>query len=130
MDQLTILADDKIGYLANILLVIAKHNINISGISTERGPLSEIRLIIDNPIKLQEILNENNIISHIIDVVAVKLEDNPGELAKIAEIFKENKVSIDYAYGFGKENDHGLVVMKVSIESDKARELLTDFDVK
>jgi hypothetical protein len=129
VDQLTVIIEDKTGMLATILDIISRHEINIFGISTERGPVNEIRLLVDNPIAAQEYLENAGLISHVLDVVGLKLDNTPGELAKISSILSENQVSIEYIYGYGSSNGKGLLAMRNSIESVEVRKLLADFEV-
>jgi hypothetical protein len=129
VDQLTVIIEDKTGMLATILDIISRHKINISGISTERGPINEIRLLVDDPVSAQEYLENAGLISHIIDVVGLKLENTPGELAKISSILSENEISIEYIYGYGTNNGKGLLAMRNSVESYQVRELLSDYEV-
>ncbi|MCE7735691.1 MAG: hypothetical protein GPJ54_12485 [Candidatus Heimdallarchaeota archaeon] len=129
MDQLTVKIEDKTGMLATVLDLISRDNINIIGISTERGPINEIRLLLDDPITAQEHLENAGLISHIIDVLGFKLSNTPGELAKISTTLSENDISIEYLYGYGSQNGKGLLAMHTSIESIKVRELLSSFQI-
>lgn len=129
VDQLTVSIEDKTGMLATVLDIISRDNINIFGISTERGPVNEIRLLLNDPITAQEHLENAGLISHIVDVLGFKLSNTVGELAKISTILSENEISIEYIYGYGSQNGKGLLVMYTSIESIKVRELLSGFQI-
>ncbi|MFV2015928.1 MAG: hypothetical protein ACC656_10890, partial [Candidatus Heimdallarchaeota archaeon] len=100
------------------------------GICTERGPVNEIRLLVDRPTEAQEYLENAGLISHITDVVGIKLENTPGQLAKISSILSDNEIAIEYIYGYGTENGKGLLAMLTSIGSTRVRELLSDFVVE
>ena len=69
------------------------------------------------------------LISHVIDVVGIKLDDTPGELAKISSILSANKISIEYIYGYGTSEGRGLLAMRATVEAEQVRKLLSDFEV-
>ena len=83
MDQLTVPIEDKVGMLATVLDIIARHDVNVYGLCTERGPVAEIRLLVNEPFVAQEFLENAGIISHVVDVVGITLLDEPGQMAKI-----------------------------------------------
>ncbi|MCY3413231.1 MAG: ACT domain-containing protein [Candidatus Heimdallarchaeota archaeon] len=129
MEQLSILTENKPGSMSRILKILGDNNINILGISTERGPLAEVRLMLDEPEKAKEIFEtEHNIIVSTVDVTVVKLEDKPGELGKLTGLLAEKGINIDYCYGFGKKEDFGLVAMKFSeTNGHNINDILSDF---
>ncbi|MDH5402952.1 MAG: ACT domain-containing protein [Candidatus Heimdallarchaeota archaeon] len=131
MKQLTVLADNKVGSMASILRELAHHQINIKGISTERGNLSEIRLILDDPENAKEILEKINYTSHLVEVIVIELDNNPGELSKITDIISTNKINIEYIYGIDNNNSAtGLFAIHTSESTDKLKLLLKDFNLK
>jgi hypothetical protein len=128
MKQLTILVDNKVGVMAEILSVLGENNVNVRGISTERGQLNEIRLIVDNPQQAKDILEKKKpYVVHLVDVVVLKLKDTPGELAKATKTLEDHKINIEYAYGFGREGEYGLVALWTSKPPEEVRNVLVGF---
>ena len=58
-----------------------------------------IRLLVDNDEKAVELLTQNEYLFDTVQVIAVKLENKPGELARITTKFGEAGVNINYVYG-------------------------------
>jgi len=128
MEQLTIYVENKVGSLSKLLGHIAESNINVRSVSTERANMSEIRLIVDDPKRAQDILEKEGITSHIVDIVVVELRDQPGELANIARLLDSHGINIDYAYGIDNGvASKGLFAIKTSIDAAELRKILTDF---
>lgn len=58
-----------------------------------------IRLLVDKTDAAVALLESNEYLFDTVQVIAVKLENRPGELAKIANKFGEAGVNINYVYG-------------------------------
>ncbi len=58
-----------------------------------------IRMLVDNTEQALALLTENDYLFDTVDVIAVKLENRPGELAKITTQFGEEGININYVYG-------------------------------
>ena len=129
MDQLTIPIEDKLGMLATLLDIIARHKVNVFGLSTERGPLPEIRLLVNEPLVAQEFLENAGLISRVVDVVGITLLDEPGQIAKIFTLLAENEISIEYAYLYHQIEGKRLFAMHTDHDSDTVRKLLGNFEV-
>jgi hypothetical protein len=58
-----------------------------------------IRLLADNTDKAVKLLSENEYIFDIMPVIALEIENRPGEMAKITNKFGEEGININYVYG-------------------------------
>jgi len=58
-----------------------------------------IRLLVTNTDKAVEVLSAQDYIFDLMPVIAVELENRPGELAKITSKFGEEGININYVYG-------------------------------
>ena len=58
-----------------------------------------IRLLVGDTDKAVDLLSQNDYIFDIMPVIALELENNPGELAKITTKFGEEGININYVYG-------------------------------
>ncbi len=58
-----------------------------------------IRLLVDGTDKAVDLLSRNEYVFDIMPVIAVELENEPGELAKLASRFGQEGVNINYVYG-------------------------------
>lgn len=128
MEQLTVYIENHVGSLSKLLEVISDIGVNVRSVSTERGNMSEVRFILDEPERVKETLAKREISSHIVDIVVVELTDRPGELASIAEILDTEEINIEYMYGIDNDDaDKGLFAIKTSASPERIREMLTDF---
>ncbi|MDI6797270.1 MAG: ACT domain-containing protein [Desulfatibacillaceae bacterium] len=60
-----------------------------------------IRMIVDNTDKALGLLTENEYTFDVVPVLAMELDDQPGTLARLAALFGEEGVNIQYVYGSG-----------------------------
>lgn len=58
-----------------------------------------IRLLVDQTDQAIDLLSKNDYIFDIIPVIAIELENGPGEMAKVTTKFGEEGINIDYVYG-------------------------------
>ena len=58
-----------------------------------------IRLLVDDTDKAVDLLSKNDFIFDIMPVIALDLENRPGELARIASKFGKGGININYVYG-------------------------------
>jgi hypothetical protein len=58
-----------------------------------------IRLLVTDTDKAVEVLSANDYVFDVMPVIALNLENRPGELAKITTQFGEEGININYVYG-------------------------------
>ena len=58
-----------------------------------------IRLLVNDTDKALDLLSKNDYLFDIMPVIALELENRPGELARIASKFGEEGININYVYG-------------------------------
>lgn len=110
------------GELARVTEVLEKDGVNIRSISTE--PHAEvIRLVTSDPEKTRSSLSQSNMQFSERNLLVAKLEDKPGELARISRALAKEGINIDAAYMLDKDSKHVHVALAVSDEN-KARNIL------
>ena len=114
--QLSVFIENKPGRLAPIIEALGKNDIDISALSlADTSEYGIIRIIVNNPDKAAEILRELGVVVKITEVLTVAMDDTPGGLSKILDIFVKNDVNVDYMYAFvGAVTNKALMVVKVS----------------
>ncbi len=113
---------NKSGELARVTEVLQKEGVNIRSISTE--PKAEVvRLVTSDPEKTRKGLSQSNMQFSERNLLVAKLEDRPGELARISSALAKEGINIDAAYMLDKNSTHVHVALAVSDE-DKARNIL------
>ncbi len=129
METLTVIAPDKIGLLLEVTTVLGKEKINIESISLEVvGNKAIIRLILEKGAvkKAKSLLEKAGFQVVASDTLVIKLNDKPGELAKVAKILAESKVSIESVHVIDKQNGKTLDAIKVD-DAKKAEKLLREY---
>ena len=114
--QLSVFIENKPGGLAPIIEALGKNDIDISALSlADTSEYGILRIIVNHPDKAAEILRELGIVVKITEVLTVAMDDAPGGLSKILEIFVKNDINVDYMYAFvGTVTNKALMVVKVS----------------
>ena len=114
--QLSIFTENKPGGLAPIIETLGKNNIDISALSlADTSEYGILRLIVNDPDRAVSLLREEGVIVKITDVLAIAMDDAPGGLSKVLDVFVKNDINLDYMYAFvGTVNKKALTVVKVS----------------
>jgi len=113
---------NKSGELARVTDILQKDGVNIRSISTE--PQAEVvRLVTSDPEKTRKSLSRSNMQFSERNLLVAKLEDKPGELARVSRTLAKEGINIDAAYMLDKDSKHVHVALAVSDE-DKARNIL------
>ncbi len=117
--QLSVFIENKPGGLAPIIETLGKSNIDISALSlADTSEYGILRLIVNNPDLAVTVLKELGVVVKITDVLAVAMDDTPGGLSKVLEIFVNNEINVDYMYAFvGSVTNKALMVVKVTDSS-------------
>lgn len=97
--QLSVFMENREGRLEQAAEVLKANGINILSLSmadtTEYGML---RLVASDPELARKALRENGFSAMLTDVLAVKLEDQVGELYKLTHILCAKGLNIEYMY--------------------------------
>ena len=125
--QISVFLDNTAGRLGEVTRVLAKAGINLRAISlADTKDFGILRLIADNCDEALNALKQAGFTTKISDVVAVKIEDTPGSLAGVMELFEKAKVNIEYVYAsLGNENGKAVVIFKLE-DHQKGLKILTE----
>jgi hypothetical protein len=74
---------------------------NYNSMQKDSVEFALIRMIVDNTDKALGLLTENEYTFDVVPVLAMELDDKPGTLARLAALFGEEGVNIQYVYGSG-----------------------------
>ncbi len=127
MKEIVVVAEDKVGLLADISYLLAKSKINIDSISVDvLGKSGIIHLTVKDEARVKEILENNGYKVITSDRIVVKIKDAPGEVAKISKMLADNKVSIENFYMITRSGDFALFSLKAD-KIKKATTLLKEY---
>lgn len=99
VSQVSVFMQSKPGHLARVLKSFESEHINVRGYSvSDTGECGIARFVLDKPNEAQEALHKNGAAFAVTQVICLKLEDKPGELARIASVLAECGINIKYSY--------------------------------
>jgi len=129
--QISVFLENKIGRLAEITQILGNKEINIRALAiADTAEFGILRMIVDQPQKAYEALEERAFTVSQTDVVVVEVEDKPGGLAQVMAILKEKDINVEYLYAFvAPRGKSALVVLKIEKLKDTI-DLLQEKKVK
>ena len=99
--QISIFIPNKKGSLSQLTDILIAHNIDIRAIAVfDTAEFGILRIVVDDPDRAIEILNQEGIVAKVSKVIAVEPEDKPGSLNQIFNILRDADINIDYVYSF------------------------------
>ncbi|MCL2793296.1 MAG: ACT domain-containing protein [Spirochaetaceae bacterium] len=114
INQISVFLENKSGRLAEVTKVLAEAEINIRAMTiADTADFGILRIVVNNTDKACQAFEKNGFTVRITKVLGIEIEDKPGGLHKVMEIFKENGVSIEYLYASIEGNKHPVVIFKV-----------------
>ncbi|NYZ79201.1 ACT domain-containing protein [Candidatus Micrarchaeota archaeon] len=127
MRELIIVAKDQVGLLARVSKILGDRDINIDSVSVEtEGKEAMIRLVASREKEAMKLLEDAGFKVSASDVIVLKIDDQPGELAKVALTLAESGINIRSVLFMRKEDNKGLFAVKVT-KPEKAVEILKDY---
>ena len=103
IDALTI--QDASSYVQDVFKARGKSLKRIASVASynsmrkDSAEFALIRMLVDHTDKAIDLLSRNDFLFDIMPVIAVELENRPGELARISTEFGEQGININYVYG-------------------------------
>ena len=115
MKQLTVFVENKKGTLVSVTKILSENNINIRALSVaETQDFGILRLIVDDAMQAMDALEKKNYLVKSIDVVGVKIGDQPGKLNEALEVLAKADINVEYLYAFMTRTEkHAYVVLRV-----------------
>lgn len=99
VSQISIFAQSKPGHLARVLGVFESANANVRGFAvSDTGEFGITRFIVDNPKAACDALKAQGYAYLESQVLCMRLDDNPGELARVVNILADSGTNILYSY--------------------------------
>lgn len=125
--QLTVFVQNKKGTVVAVTDILSKNNINLRALSiAETQDFGILRLIVNDEKAAEAVLAENGYLIKVIDVIGVKIGDEPGKLAAALNVLDKADINVEYLYAFmARTEKHAYVVLRVE-DNDVAEKALTD----
>ena len=113
--QISIFMENTTGRLADVTALLAKSGINLRAISiADTADFGILRMVADRPDAAVALLKASGFAARETDVIAVEVPDQPGALARIMALFRDEGVNIEYLYASLEHSaDQAVIVLKV-----------------
>ena len=87
-------------------------------------------MIVNDEKAAEAVLTENGYLIKVIDVVGVKIGDEPGKLTAALDVLDKADINVEYLYAFmARTEKHAYVVLRVE-DNEIAEKALTDAGFK
>ncbi|WP_298523115.1 acetolactate synthase [uncultured Methanobrevibacter sp.] len=128
--QLSIFLQNRMGSLSKPLEVLSNANVNIRAMCmADTSEFGILRLVVDNPEKGKEVLEENNFLVKITDIIGVEMNDTPGGLTTVLKIIKDNEIDLEYLYAFSHEKEGKAILLLHAEDIDKLASVMQENDI-
>ena len=113
--QISIFMENTTGRLADVTALLAQAGINLRAISiADTTDFGILRMVADQPDEAVKLLKEQGFTARETDVIAVEVPDQPGALATIMALFRDEGVNIEYLYAsLEHKAEKAVIVLKV-----------------
>ena len=126
--QLSIFLQNRMGSLSKPLEVLSNAGVNIRAMCmADTSEFGILRLVVDNPEKGKDALEENNFLVKITDIIGVEMNDTPGGLTAVLKIIKENEIDLEYLYAFTHEKEGKAILL---LHADDLEKLISALQAK
>ena len=129
--QISVFLENTTGRLSEVTKTLANADINLRAISiADTADFGILRVIADKNDKAIEALNAAGFTTRQTDVVAVEIDDVPGSLAKLMELFQQSQINIEYLYASLEGQAGKAVVIFKLKDHEKGIKILHDNGLK
>ena len=110
--QLSIFLQNRMGSLSKPLEVLTVADVNIRAMCmADTSEFGILRLVVDNPEKGKEALEQNNFLVKMTEIIGVEMNDSPGGLTSVLNTIKENNIDLEYVYAFTHEKKDKAILL-------------------
>jgi hypothetical protein len=123
--QISVFLENTTGRLCEVTGTLAKAGINLRAISiADTADFGILRLIVDKTDEAVNALNAEGFTTRQTTVAAVEIDDKPGSLASLMELFQKSAINIEYLYASLEGNVGRAVVIFKLEDHEKGAEIL------
>ncbi len=114
MKQVSVTTENKPGQLNEICEALGGAGINIDSLVAEGwGDRGVIKLITTDPDSAKRVLEKRGFAAEVSDVLVIKVEDKPGELAKVTKKLRDEGINIDCLFLLNREGPQTRIALAV-----------------
>jgi len=131
LKQISVQIENSHDRLYEFTRALGDAGINLRALTlVDTGNFGELRVLVSDTSAARQILMQKDIPARVDDVVAVQMEDKPGELANLLERLMASGVKIKYGYALaGMDSEKAIMIFRFD-DNDKAIEVLSQKEVQ
>ena len=123
--QLSIFLQNKMGSLAKPLEVLTVADVNIRAMCmADTSEFGILRLVVDDPEKGKEALEQNNFLVKMTEIIGVEMNDTPGGLTSVLKTIRDNNIDLEYLYAFTHDKADKAILLLHADDIEKLIEVL------
>lgn len=97
--QISVFLESRPGHLRRVLDAFEEAQVSVRGYSaSDTGDYGIVRFIVDAPERALAVLRDMGAAARICDVLCVRLNDEPGELARVMGVMADCGINVTYSY--------------------------------
>lgn len=124
IEQVTIFLENKTGHLAALCRAIGDAGVNMHALTiADSVDFGIVRVICDRPNATAAALNEAGYRASVAKVSAIALNDCPGSLADLLELFDQQGIDIKYGYCMNMANGRVVDILKITGAEEAAKSI-------
>ena len=116
LQQVTVFVQNRKGALVDITATLAENNVNLRALSiADSQEFGILRLIVNDVSAAENVLKAQDHLFKTVDVVGVKIGDEPGKLTAALDVLDRADINVEYLYAFmARTEKHAYVVLRVA----------------
>lgn len=127
MKELVIVAEDKVGLLADLSYLLGKSKVNIEALTAGIvGKNAVIHIVVKDEKKTKNVLEKNGYKVVSSDSIVVEIPDEPGEMSRMTKKLADSKINLEKAHLLARGRNKALYAVKVD-KRKKALKVLKDY---
>lgn len=113
LQQISVYTENRKGAAREIFHILAEAKINVlSLMNSDSGEFGTMRMVVSDSEKAKEKLKEKQMLCKIDHVLAIEVEDQPGELEHLLEEIETMNINISYMYvGYMRESKMPVIMI-------------------
>ena len=123
--QISVFLENKPGRMNRVTQLLRDASIDLKAATiADTEEFGILRIIVAEPEKALAVLKENDFFARTTNVLAVVVDDTPGGLNQVLEVFAQKNISVEYLYSMVQAGPKGAVIIVRVKDSHHAVELL------
>lgn len=99
VQQISVFLESRPGHLRRVLDAFEEAGVSVRGYSaSDTGDYGIVRFIVDDPARAMSVLEDMGAAATTTDVLCLRLDDEPGELARVVGVMADCGINVTYSY--------------------------------